>query len=371
MLFTGAGFSTDAKDRRGRSLPTTRHLKEELWTLCFPDQPLDPSATLGELFDVAKRRRREALVDYLESRLTVDPDSLPAYYQRYWTLPWLRVYTLNIDDLEQAAARRFPLERNPEQVSATLPDRAYVPTSRYGEPHLEVIHLNGALPGPPETLTFSETQYAERIANKEPWYARCVADITTRPVIFIGTELREVPLWQHMELRKLRVAPRLDRRPGSILVTPTLSPSREELLQEFRVEWVPGTAESFAHDVLGLLDDAARRGFVALGEYSRSFGKTTLPLVSDLAAENPGLDTYYLSGEEPHWSDLMTGRAVERSFDVELVTAAQRFWTPSVRQRRSSSPGPQALARARPSCGWLCLYRATASPCCGMIGIHA
>ena len=108
----------------------------------------------------------------------------------------------------------------------------------------------------------------------------------------LGTELREIPLWQHMELRKLRVAQRLDRRPASILVTPALSPSREELLHELRVEWVDGTAESFAAEVLDRLDDAGRRGFVALGEYSRSFGRTTLALVSDLAAERPTLDTH-------------------------------------------------------------------------------
>ena len=187
------------------------------------------------------------------------------------------------------------------------------------------MHLNGCLPGPPDSLTFSETQYAERIANKEPWYARCVADLTTRPVIFVGTELREIPLWQHMELRKQRVTPRIDRRPGSILVTPSLSPSRQELLQEFRVEWYEGTAESFASDVLAKLDDAPARGFAFLQDYSRSLGRTTLPLVSDLAADHPNLETNYLAGEEPHWSDVLTGRAVERSFDVDLYGAAKEI----------------------------------------------
>lgn len=325
VLFTGAGFSMGARDRQGRAVPSSTQLKEELWALSYPDRELDATATLGELFDVARSRRASALVDYLQSRLVIDPDSLPAYFSRYWSLPWLRVYTLNVDNLELAAARRFNINRQIEQISATLPDHSYVPRSRAGDPVLEVIHLNGSLPGPPESLTFSETQYAERIANREPWYARCVADLTTRPVIFIGTDLREIPLWQHMQLRKLRVAQRLDRRPASILVTPALSPSREELLHELRVEWMKGTAESFAAEVLERLDDAGRRGFVALGEYSGSFGRTTLPLVSDLAAERPTLDTHYLSGEEPHWSDLITGRAVERSFDLELAAIAREI----------------------------------------------
>lgn len=322
VLFTGAGFSIGAENRRGQKLPTTTQLKQELWGLCYPDQKNDPTSTLGELFDVAKKRRRADLINFLESRFSVHADSLSDYYRSYWSMPWLRVYTLNIDDLALAAARKFQLDRAPIPISATSADRSYVPRGRHGDPSLEVVHLNGALPDPPESLTFSETQYAERIANKEPWYARCVADLVSRPVIFVGSDLREVPLWQHMELRKLRVKPRNDRRAGSILVTPPLSPSRQELLQELRVEWFPGTAESFAEEVIGQLGDARRKGFEFLGDYSRSLGRTTLQLTSDLAAANPSLETGYLAGEEPHWSDVLTGRAVERAFDLALYGAA-------------------------------------------------
>ena len=322
ILFTGAGFSVGASNRHGQQLPTTTQLKEELWKLCYPDKTHDPTSTLGELFDVAKKRRRAQLITFLESRLSVHPDSLSEYHRLYWSMPWLRTYTLNIDDLALAAARRFQLNRAPTPISATSEDSSYVPRSRQGDPHLEVVHLNGALPDSPECLTFSETQYAERIANREPWYARCVADLVSRPVIFVGTDLREVPLWQHIQFRKLSMTPRHDRRAGSVLVTPTLSPSRYELLQELRVEWFEGTAQRFAEEVLTQLEDASRKGFVFLGDYSRSLGRRTLQLVSDLAAENPSLETGYLSGEEPHWSDILTGRAVERAYDTALYKAA-------------------------------------------------
>src|SRR2546428_13708375 len=94
--FTGPGFSMGAKDRQGRPVPSSTQLREELWALSYPDRPLDASATLGELFDVARRRRHSALGDYLQSRLVIDPDSLPPHFFQYWSLPWLRVYTLNI-----------------------------------------------------------------------------------------------------------------------------------------------------------------------------------------------------------------------------------------------------------------------------------
>lgn len=133
--FTGPGFSMGAKDRQGEPVPSSTQLKEELWALSYPDRPLDNTSTIGELFDVARRRCYSALGYYMQSR--------------------------------------------------------------------------------------------------------------------------------------------------------------------------EGTAESFASDVLGRLDDAGKRGFVALGDYSRSLGRTSLALARDLAAERPTLDTLYLSGEEPHWSDLI------------------------------------------------------------------
>ena len=92
VLFTGAGFSVGAENSRGQKLPTTAQLKHELWRLCYPDQEQDPTSTLGELFDVAKKRRRAHLIDFLESRFSVHADSLSDYYRPYWSMPWLRVY---------------------------------------------------------------------------------------------------------------------------------------------------------------------------------------------------------------------------------------------------------------------------------------
>ena len=148
---------------------------------------------------------------------------------------------MNVDDLESAVGRRFELQGPPITISARdgadhLPG---VPPAQ----GLEVIHLNGVVPSPPEGSTFSETQYAERIGNQEPWYSRCVVEITSRPVIFIGTVLSESLLWHHMYLRKRRESLARDLRPTSILVTKELSLPRREILRDLRINWVQGTAE--------------------------------------------------------------------------------------------------------------------------------
>ncbi|MEQ1885178.1 MAG: SIR2 family protein [Bryobacteraceae bacterium] len=322
ILFTGAGFSVDAKDGSGRSIPSSGELKREIWTLCYPDQPFDESSSLGDLFAAALRKRRADLVQLLQSRMTVNPDSLPDYYRLYYDFPWFRCYTLNVDDLESALTRRFSLQRPLVTLSATGGGSAESAGSGFSHRGLEVVHLNGIVPGPPESLTFSEGQYAERIGNQEPWYSRCVVDICSRPVIFIGTGLNESLLWQHMQLRKRRENLGRDLRPTSLLVTMDLPLPRQDVLRDLRIDWVRGTAEEFANEVLLHLKVEAKRGFAYIGQYPDARSAGFIPLVSTLASEHPNLQTEYLLGGEPQWSDILSGRAIERSHDEAVSTAA-------------------------------------------------
>ena len=125
VLFIGAGFSSDAKDRFGKQIPDVRQLKQELWDLCFPSAEFDESTLLGDLFGAACRQEPRQLEVLLTNRLTVDPDSLPDYYQVILDLPWHCCYTLNVDDLILAATRRFGLRRTPAPISATYTNEAY------------------------------------------------------------------------------------------------------------------------------------------------------------------------------------------------------------------------------------------------------
>jgi hypothetical protein len=325
ILFTGAGFSVGAKDRLGHAVPTSGELKSELWRLCYPDETFDDSSSLGDLYSAALRRSKSSLSQLLQDRLTIDPDSLPEYYQRLFNFPWFRCYTLNVDDLESAIARRFGLERQPVSISARDTDVAHLPGVPFSARGLEVVHLNGLIPAAPDSLTFSETQYAERIGNQEPWYSRCVVDITSRPVVFLGTVLNEALLWQHMELRKRRENLGRDLRPTSILVTKELSRPRQEILRDLRINWVQGTAEEFANEILAQLGTEASRGFVFIRQHAEGRHSAYIPLVSQLVAERPDMQTEYLLGEEPRWADILSGRAVQRSHDQSLIELAEEI----------------------------------------------
>lgn len=317
VLLTGAGFSLGAKNSQGIPLPSVRELKQKIWNLCFPGEVFEDSTTLQDLYETGLRRHRNALADLLTKDLTVDSGSLPKWYQRIFSLPWVRCYTLNIDDLALAVSRRFELPRPIRLISATSPETAYTSLETT---LLNVIHLNGTISDIPDNVSFSQTQYAQRLARPEPWYARLVADIVSRSVVFIGTTLDEPALWQHMELRRSRGGRNLSElRPRSYLVTPKIDRARLTLLADLHIEWLSMTAEEFVEVVLDQCLDATSSGLQELAQQSPTRSKIDrIPEVSALA-RNPLQETEYLLGEEPIWADLQSGRAIMREFDQEIV----------------------------------------------------
>src|SRR6266699_812511 len=102
MLFTGAGFSLAASTPSGEQLPLSRELRDSLWNIAFPGDPVDGRSTLGDTYAVAVRQHQSAVGDLLERTLTVDPRTLPEFYAHWFSFPWTRVFTVNIDTLHEA-----------------------------------------------------------------------------------------------------------------------------------------------------------------------------------------------------------------------------------------------------------------------------
>jgi hypothetical protein len=248
MLFTGAGFSTDARDLDDRPLPDTRQMIRELWEICFgtgPDADPPDESSLADLYDVALMCARDRLCEYVARRLRIGDEPLPPYLAAWFGAPWRRIYTLNIDDIEVAVQRQFRLPRPLRSVSAVDPDR----TPPADPAALDVVHLNGMAGDDPRTLTFSTLQYAARLCGRDREYERLAVDLVEAPFVFAGTTLDEVVLWQHLERQRRRDGRDLAHRPG-FLIARDLPRARRVLLESMRVEWVQGTIAEVGAAVL-------------------------------------------------------------------------------------------------------------------------
>lgn len=241
ILFTGAGFSSDARDLDGAPLPDGPQMVEELWALCFGQGERDDSS-LPDLYDVALLHKRDALERYLTRRLRIDERAVSAHVARWFAAPWIRIYTLNVDDLEEAVARRHALPRRLRSISALADDEAAAcPAST-----LEVVHLNGMVTMGPSQLTFSTMQYAARLCGQDREYARLAEDLARAPFVFAGTTLDEATLWQHVERQRRRGAEASRAGPTSFLVSRHLSRARQALLEHLRIRWVEASIADVA-----------------------------------------------------------------------------------------------------------------------------
>lgn len=242
VLFTGAGFSAEATDTNGRPLPDAKDMVADLWNLLFDGEPVDESS-LSDLYDVALLRASDRLQTYLATRLTIGDAPLPATFARWFSAPWHRAYTLNVDALEQAVARQFELPRPLVSVSALAKQ------STHGESGLEIVHLNGIAGDDPREVTFSTMQYASRLCTPDREYERLCHDLAERSFVFIGTTLDEVVLWKHLELERKANG---NRRPThhSFLIAPSLTRARQTLLESHRIHWIQATAAEIAERVL-------------------------------------------------------------------------------------------------------------------------
>jgi hypothetical protein len=245
VLFTGAGFSAEATDADGRALPDAKEMVEDLWQLLFEGEPSDES-TLSDLYDVALMRAPDRLQAYLASRLSIGDGALPETFARWFSAPWHRVYTLNVDSLEQAVAKQFELRRPLVTVSALASAR---PHTRDG---LEVVHLNGIAGDDPRDVTFSTMQYASRLCTPDREYERLCHDLAERPFVFVGTTLDEVVLWKHVQLERQANG---GKRPShhSFLIAPSLTRARQTLLANHRIHWISATATEIAETVLATI----------------------------------------------------------------------------------------------------------------------
>lgn len=311
VLFTGAGFSMGARDKDGVDLPSSRTFRSELWPIAFPEADEDEDSTLGEVFHAACRRSLTATRQLCQRRMTADPSSLDDTYRSWFSFPWYRMYTVNVDDLEEAALRAFELPRRIRSLSALR--GASLPSI---SEELLCIHINGRMSDFPD-VTFSAREYGERTAHPDPWYQHLIDDIVHKPILFVGTQLDEPPLWHHIAMRGEKRGG-TELRPGSYLVTPQLSVGRRSLLQDLNIEWLEMSQEDFVHQVLDNLEESRVEGLrnvSARAERPRTVAVTML----DRILLSRGLDlAEYLRGREPRWEDILEGFAVEREFESSL-----------------------------------------------------
>jgi hypothetical protein len=310
-------------------VPSAAALSKALWALSFGNDPYDPSTQLQDIFETAQSRKPKELALLLREHFTIDPKSCRPWHTELLTMPWLRIYTLNIDDLALKALSETT-ETRPVRAVSALTGNAPI----FDDGRLSIIHLNGMLEDGPLNVTFSRSQYAQR-RGVDPAYVQLNNDLLFRPVIFVGTGMEEGPLWEHLEMRGHRPGRnQRELRPRSYLVTPSLNKSKETLLSRYNVVWLPMTGEEFNEKVLNKIPESRASGQRALKSMSSSAGtvQERFTKVTELSSHDVATEEYLL-GAEPTWADITSNKVATRDcFDELWEIISEHRSTPTRKQ---------------------------------------
>jgi hypothetical protein len=313
VLLTGAGFSLDARSVSGQQIPSVNTLRTRLAEIAFPGEALDDRSSLQDVYYVAASHAGTKTRDLLNALLRVDINGVPEHYRTWFSIPWYRHYTLNIDDLDEVVGRAYQLPRPIKPVSAT--SGTVVP---YGNSMVSV-HLNGMLNDYPN-ITFSARDFGQRTARPDEWYATLTADMLTRPVVIVGSSMDEPPLWQHIEIRRSRENRSREMRPASFLVSPDVPLAKAAMLRDFNIRWIKMTHEEFAREVLADFAAESEMGHRAISRELQKHVSSKPREVATLRTEPPPQDgALYLLGREPTWWDITDGFAIVREFEGRIL----------------------------------------------------
>ncbi|MEL5639856.1 SIR2 family protein [Serratia ureilytica] len=189
VVFLGAGFSFEARNKAGEQFPNGNQLAKNLKTeLDFDD---DEDYSLKEISDdFIDELGKENLYRYIIDKFQVSDYS--ADYQVFSQVPWRRLYTTNYDNVIEDSYRRnskdiysFTIKDSPSLI---VPNKA------------NCIHINGfvekmSLKEFNSEFKLTETSYLTEIFVDSKWKTVFNTDLRdSKAIIFIGYSIYDIDI---------------------------------------------------------------------------------------------------------------------------------------------------------------------------------
>lgn len=289
-LFTGAGFSTLARNSTRAQLPVGDGLKQ----LLVKEFSLDAysSLDLASLYAVLLADRRNALREYLESVFTVDK-----YDDSYDALRKLNVsylYTTNIDDLPfHIFNARFG------QNTRVLHDFGLYGAPRQPQEVVQFVPLHGNVRHEDADFLFTPGQISSAFASdRQTWYV-FQRELQARPTFFLGYGMRDAGVLQALHDGSAQssfnrwILLRRDDEAAAALYT------------SLGFHILIGETEDFLSYVEGL--NTNQTLFSSTSSHKAFTGQ--VPGIAEVA-QRP-IRNFFL-GSEPEWSDAYSPQVVRR-----------------------------------------------------------
>lgn len=281
---------------------------------------------LGTVYSAINAVDSARLHTYLRSRLTNTKPSKEL--QVLASFPWIRIFTLNIDDCIETAFRKAGTQ-SVQVFARNAPLEEADPILKA----VQVIKLNGSADRPEDGFIFSPQEYGEGSNRLPVWYRELGQNQSNYTFVFIGSKLNE-PLLQHAMAEMRSIVKRAPIR--GYVITPSASEIDRHHLNSLNLIHVAGNIKDFVdwmarempHRPTGWDIATARRPELkninkSLSEaQERALSSITPVNASNLSQSKPdrnlGAIREFYKGYKPKWADLLEGVPAELEFVKEF-----------------------------------------------------
>ena len=298
ILFTGAGFSYEAKNAYGEAIPLGKDLKERLiLDLLHFDKESDDyrsfmAASLDKVYGYVKKSKESQAIGFLVDLFShVKPEE---HHKTIANFPWQKVYTVNIDDLYENSIS------NPALLN---PINSPKPLFSSRKQRIDYIKLHGCVRNRDAGFIFSKDEYQQKITGKLDYrFTRLSEDLQVQDFVFIGTSGDEPDITSYL----LKYGFDDSSRRGNIFVVDPYPDSfRRQDIKEAGAYLIEMTAREFAEwmkasvTVEESIRDAVftqkfRKNFLDVGKYLEAHSKQT------------NYSSRFYFGDNPTWLDILT-----------------------------------------------------------------
>lgn len=311
-LFLGAGTSLDAKNVLGDPLPSSSQLKDDLCNIAS----IRTTSSLQRAFGLLTPKQIDDNVTQRFLNCVPGPsvEKLPSFL-------WRRIFTLNVDDVIEAAYKlpgnlQIPQPFHFKDTFRELRTLDEVP----------IIHLHGRALEAVKGYVFARSQYARAMAEPNAWMTILAEIMPVEPFIVAGSALDEIDLDYYLA-RRSSTSAREDRGP-SFYVEPFPDSQSESECNKYGLTLYRGQFREFLDELDSLVPERSTPYGLISTETKDLFPSDTskgavLAFASDFDIVPTNLPlsaepAKFFYGGPPSWSDLASNWDVGRALSSRL-----------------------------------------------------
>lgn len=295
-LFVGAGFSLDASDCDGNSLPTGQKLSDELHTILGPG-PKD----LDKYCTVKRRTDNDKLNEYLTKRFNVT--SYKDYYNNINLLALNSVFTTNIDNLIPQILQKDP-ERyvNDQRANGERMDKEAI----------NFLPLHGCVDEPERGYTFTTAEIANTFHDNGRSWNYLIQSIEKCPTIFIGYSLNDTSTIEALTSSQTFENAKKDM--WILLLKP--DPDAIDYFKAFDFNIMVGDTKGFLELIPELLDNIGKTKKTKRSLVEKFLQSYLVPKDNRGQVQRP-IEEFF-RGYPPTWSDILRNLIYKTSYFKEV-----------------------------------------------------